>query len=77
MKIEFEESQKFGQWWLWLILIVVTAIPLYGVYIQLIVGEQFGDNPLSNLGLILFLFSMLLFMWFFWKLELTTKITKE
>jgi len=55
MEIKFEENQKFTQWWLWTILIGITLIPIYGFYKQIILDEQFGNKPLSNFGLIIFL----------------------
>jgi hypothetical protein len=53
MKIEFKEEQKFTQWWLWLILITIGILTIYGIYKQLIIGEPFGTEPISNFGLIL------------------------
>ena len=53
-KIEFKEEQKFTQWWLWLILIGVGILPILGVYKQFILGEKFGDKPMSDLALIIF-----------------------
>jgi hypothetical protein len=29
MKKQFIETQKFTQWWIWLVLVVLSAIPLY------------------------------------------------
>ncbi len=54
MKTEFKEEQKFTQWWLWLILIGTGIFPIIGMYKQLILGEKFGDKPMSDLGLIVF-----------------------
>lgn len=54
MRIEFKEQQKFTQWWLWLILIGLGILPVLGIYKQLILGEKFGDYPMSNLELIIF-----------------------
>ena len=77
MEIKFEENQKFTQWWLWTILIGITLIPISGFYKQIILGEQFGDKPLSNFGLIIFLLLMIVFVAFFWKMELITNINNE
>ena len=54
MKIEFKEEQKFTQWWLCLILIGIGILPILGIYKQLILGEKFGDTPMSDFGLIIF-----------------------
>ena len=54
MKTEFKEEQKFNQWWLWLILIPMGVLPLIGIYKQLILGEKLGDNPMSDISLLIF-----------------------
>jgi len=54
MKIEFKETQKFTQWWLWLILIGIGILPIIGIYKQLFLGEQFGEKPMPDFGLIIF-----------------------
>jgi uncharacterized membrane protein len=75
--IQFEEKQRFTSWWLWTLLIGITLIPVYGIFQQIIMGTPFGDNPMPDYGLLLFLLFMLLFMGFFWILQLTTTITDE
>jgi hypothetical protein len=77
MKIEFTEEQKFTQWWIWLILIPIGILPIIGTYKQIILGEPFGDNPMSDEGIILFagfIFSML---GLFLLMKLTTKIDQD
>lgn len=74
MKIEFKEKQKFTQWWLWLILIGMVIIPVYGLYKQLLLGEPFGDNPMSDTGLIVFFFGTFGLMVLFWVMQLKTEI---
>lgn len=69
--IEFREEQRFTQWWLWLILLALAVIPLFGIYEQIIHGRQFGDKPMSDSGLILFavfIFGLISLM-FFMKLK--------
>jgi hypothetical protein len=70
----FKEEQRFTQWWLWLILIAVALIPVYGIIKQVIGGEQFGDNPLSDFGLIFLLIFMIGFLALFWIMKLSTEI---
>ena len=48
----FKETQRFTQWWLWVILLATVAPFVYGIYKQIIIKEPFGNNPLSNAGLI-------------------------
>lgn len=58
MRILFEEKQRFTQWWLWTILISV-ALLISGIFInalhsQLVLGEPWGNTPMSDEGLIAF-----------------------
>ncbi len=73
MKTYFSETQRFTQWWLWLILIGITSIPVIGIYQQIFMKQPFGDNPMSNVGLIVFaVFILLILALFRWmKLEIT------
>jgi len=56
-KTLFKEEQRFGQWWLWLLLIAcfgVSVVPLwYGYFNQVTTGVPWGDNPTSDTGLLL------------------------
>jgi hypothetical protein len=76
-EIVFTERQKFNQWWLWLILGCINGIFLFGLVKQLIFGLQFGNNPLSNAGLILLTLAFIAFTFFFYKMGLYTKIDKH
>lgn len=53
------ETQKFNQWWLWLLLIAITC-PTFllfarGFYLQILMGEPWGGNPMSDNGLVVML----------------------
>lgn len=52
-EILFAEKQRFNQWWLWLLLLVLNGVFVFGIYKQLIIGVPFGNNPTSNNGLCL------------------------
>jgi hypothetical protein len=52
-EVLFSEQQRFRQWWYWAVLIGVNALFLFGVFQQIVVGQQFGDNPMSDSGLII------------------------
>ena len=77
MKTEFKEEQKFTQWWLWLILIPIGILPIFGIYKQLILGEQFGDKPMSDLRLIIFSVIIFLLIGLFLIMKLKTSIDKN
>ncbi|MFT4535992.1 MAG: hypothetical protein ACJA1A_002782 [Saprospiraceae bacterium] len=77
MNMLFSEKQKMSFWWLWVLLWVITLIPAYGIYKQIIIGVPFGGNPMSNTGLIIFLTVMLLILLLIWMIELKTEITEK
>lgn len=77
MKIDFKEEQKFTQWWLWLILIGIGIFPVIGIYKQLILGEKFGNKPMSDLELILFSVSIFGLITLFGLMRLRTEIDQK
>ena len=77
MNIVFKETQKFSQWWLWLILIGIGILPILGIYKQLIIGEKFGDKPMSDLGLIIFTVFVFSLIAMFWFMQLKTEIDQN
>lgn len=52
-EILFRETQKFRQWWLWLILMGINGLFLFGVFMQVIGEQKFGDKPMSDSQLII------------------------
>ena len=52
-EILYSETQRFKQWWLWLLLIGIHFIFLFGIYHQILKNIPFGDKPMSNAGLLL------------------------
>lgn len=77
MRIQFEEEQKFNQWWLWIFLIPLGILPLFGIYKQLVLEEPFGDNPMSDLGLIVFTVLIYIFLAFLYLIKLSTHIDEN
>lgn len=74
MKIEFKEEQKFIQWWLWIILIPIGLLLIFAIYKQLVLGEQFGDRPMSDLGLVMVSILIFFLMGLFFIMKLKTTI---
>jgi hypothetical protein len=70
----FKEIQRFTQWWIWLFLIGLGLLPIIGIYRQLFQGIPFGDNPMSNEGLLVFSLFSFGFIWFFHNIKLITQI---
>lgn len=77
MKHVFKEEQKFTQWWLGILLSGIGMIPVYGIYKQLILGEKFGDNPMPDIGLIIFFLFVFGIIAFIGSLKLTTEIDQN
>lgn len=73
-KMVFEEYQRFKQWWLWMILIGTTLIPVYGLFQQVYLGIPFGNNPASDEGLVVFLLLMMALLALFAFTALRTRI---
>nr|WKN35635.1 DUF6141 family protein [Tunicatimonas sp. TK19036] len=50
--IFFSERQHFRQPWLWFLLLGMDGMFIYGLIKQVVLGKPFGDNPISNSGLV-------------------------
>lgn len=70
----FNESQRFSQVWLWVIILGTSFIPVIGLYQQIVVGVPFGNNPMSDLGLAIMLLFEAALLYFFWSIRLVTEI---
>ena len=76
-EILFTERQRFKQLWLWLILLGINGLFLFGVFKQVINGQQFGDKPMSNTGLLIATGLTLLLTILFINFRLDTIIKKD
>ncbi len=70
----FQESQKFTQWWIWLLIIGLTLLFAYGLYQQLFLNQPFGNIPLPDIGLLVCFCFMLFLSIFFFLIKLQTRI---
>ena len=76
-EILFTERQKFKQWWLWLILLGMNGLFLFGFFKQVIGGQQFGDKSMSNNGLMIAAGLTILLTLLFFNFRLDTIIKNE
>ena len=76
-EILFTERQRFKQWWLWLILLGINGLFVFGIFKQVIGGQQFGDKPMSNLGLSITAGLTILLTILFVNFRLDTTIKKD
>lgn len=70
----FTETQKFRQWWLWIIILSIDIMLLIAVYNQVFLEESLGDKPMSNTGLIVTSIVSILVTGLFLFLKLDTRI---
>jgi len=50
---EFNESQRFNPFWVWLLLLLILGIWVWGVIQQIIIGIPFGTHDIPNTILLL------------------------
>ena len=62
-KILFHEEQRFTQVWLWILLAIAVSsaiIPLAAaLYVQLVEGRPYGDNPTHSETLLIIFFVLI------------------
>lgn len=73
----FTERQRFTQWWLWLILLGINSLFLFGLFKQVVNGQQFGDKPMSNSGLLIATGITIILTIFFVNFRLDTIIRQD
>jgi len=70
----FKETQSFRQPWLMAVLALVVGLPLYGLYEQFGVGSPWGDNPLSDQGLLIYAAVTVVFALWLLGMNLETRV---
>lgn len=73
----FTEQQRMTQLWVWIILLGLIGLATWGLVQQLIFDIPFGNNPMSNTGLVIFVISMLVLSALFASIQLKTTIDKQ
>ncbi|MCJ7521332.1 MAG: DUF6141 family protein [Dehalococcoidia bacterium] len=77
-EVLFREVQRFRQLWLWIILLSITAVCIYAAVEQLIRGKPFGNNPATDIYLIVIVIIFgLVFPLFFYYINLTTEVRND
>lgn len=76
-EVLFQERQFFRQWFVWLPLLATDVFFIWGLVQQLVMGEPWGDNPMSDLGLVLTSLMVFALTGLFMAMHLSTEITKE
>ena len=76
-EILFRERQRFKQWWIWLILLGVNGLFLYGVFKQVIGGQPFGSKSMNDTVLLIATGLTILLTLLFISLRLDTQIKRD
>ncbi len=76
-EVLFSETQRFKQWWLWIILVGVSAVLFYSFFKQLIHGEPQGKQPMSDGWLVLSTAIIISVLGFVMSMKLQTRITNN
>ena len=48
----YSERQRFRQWWLWALVLIGPAIVLWAIFQQIVMGSQFGNDPVPDYVLV-------------------------
>jgi len=75
--ILFSEKQRFRQWWIWLICLIIDGIFIFGIVWQVLLGKQFGNHPAGNIELIIISILVLLITSTIFLGNLKTMIKKD
>ncbi|MFZ2898488.1 MAG: hypothetical protein WA004_07700 [Saprospiraceae bacterium] len=76
-EVLFQERQYFRQWFVWLPLLGTDVLFLWGLVQQLGMGKPWGDNPMSDLGLVLTSLLVFALTGLFMAMHLNTEISTE
>lgn len=74
-KTLYEERQYFRQWWIWLLLLIPMILLGFGIVKQVVFKEPFGDNPMTDSGLVISagLLAVLAFLFIIFRLDTQIK----
>lgn len=73
----FSERQRFTQVWLWILLLGLIGVFIFGIVQQVILGHPFGSKPGSDGSLIIGLLIILLVSLLMYSFRLETDIKSE
>jgi len=74
----YRETQHFRQLWLWLPVLFISLLSIYGLIQQLFLGIPFGSNPAPDTVLVIVavIFGLML-PTFLYKINLTTEVHSD
>lgn len=77
-EVYFRETQRFTQWWLWVIVTGIALLQWDAFIRQILLGQPFGDNPAPDALIIVFFLLFGLGMpWLFVVANLKTEVRAD
>ena len=76
-RVLYKETQRFKQWWLWLLLGAINVGLGVNAYSHFVLNKPMGDPPISDWGVVLLLGFTLTLSVLFLSFTLHTQITSE
>jgi len=77
----YKEVQRFTGNKIMLVVLILLALLLlffgYGTIRQLFYGQAFGNQPMSNVGLVISFILLAVLLWWFIQLRLVTQVSEE
>lgn len=76
----FQETQRFNQWWIWLIQILNIGMTIFfalSAYVQIVKGKPVGTKPAPDSILIIATIGSVLLCLLFFSMKLKTTVTKD
>ena len=71
----FKEVQRFRQWWVWLLVLLVCSVSWYGFIQQIVLKKPFGNNPAPDpVMIMLWVIFGIFFPALFYSLKLVTEV---
>ena len=77
MKLEFKETQKLSQWWLWLILLTSAGFMIFKTYQHLFLEVQDGNIPISIEALVVLTILLIGLIVIFGMMKLKTELNQQ
>lgn len=69
--LRFEETQRFSQWWLWGLLLLILSFSVKPIWERIQSGNNLSNDQIMGIGI------LVVVMVFFVLIKLTTKVTED
>jgi hypothetical protein len=71
----FNEVQRFRQWWVWLLVLLVASVSWYGFIQQIVLKKPFGNNPAPDpVMIMIWVIFGLFFPALFYSIKMVTEV---